>query len=690
VKKALDSERGLWIAAAADGESLRSTTRRGVQGQMKTGLMGKFLEARGVAAIVGCLLATAVIWAMAGVALAAGPSISAPPVISGTLQAGQTLSVSTGTWTSTDPGGITSFAYAWTSGGAPVGSDSASYPVGTADIGKDIAVTVSATDATGTAAAPPVSAGVVPAPPANTGPPTISGVAQQGLTLTASTGTWSGPTPMTFSYAWTSGGLAVGTNSATYAPTLADVGKLIAVTVSATNAGGGPVTALPATAGPVLPLAPANSAPPTIAGTAQQGQMLTVTQGTWLNSPTSITDQWEDCAGLVCTPILGKTGTSYTVGAGDVGDTIRVVETAFNAATPPPPALPGVGVAAVSALTATVSATSSTSVVAFSQNAPTTNQAITLVATVLSGSGNANPHGSLSFFDGSDVVPGCANKAVNGGQTITIVCQAAFPAGVAQISAAYLADPGALVTGSSSDTTQVSIGKGPTSVSVAVTPRVAPGGRATYVATLEVPTSDAGPTLPGGSIEFLDGGQPIGACANQALNNLTATCSVSYPSPGTHNISALYNGDADFIGSTSSASSVQIVQGAPSAPRVQGALGSTLGWKISFHPHYSELIGLEAFALAKGTAILVQCNGKGCPFAKWRSTKDARTINLLPRFRHHRLRAGTRITVRLMRRHWVGKYYSFTIRAGRAPLVRTNCLAPGNLKPGVGCTNPST
>ncbi len=346
--------------------------------------------------------------------------------------------------------------------------------------------------------------------------------------------------------------------------------------------------------------------------------------------------------------------------------------------------------AATSGATGTVSATSATSVVAFSPNTPTTNQGITLVATVSSNSPNANPHGSVSFFNGSAAVPGCANKAVNGGQTITIVCQAAFPAGLAQISAAYVADPASLVAGSSSDTTSVSIGKGPTSVSLAVTPEVAPGGHATYVATLEVPVSDAGPTLPSGSIEFLDGGQPIGACASQALSSLTATCSVGYPSPGTHSISALYNGDANFTGSSSAASSVQIVKGAPKAPRVHGALGSTLGWRIYFHPHYSEVAQLEAFAIAKGTSILVQCDGKGCPFAKWHLSKPARAINLLSRFGHRHLRPGTRVTVRLTRRHWVGKYYSFTIRAGRAPMVRRTCLAPGAVRPGVGCTSRST
>ena len=150
---------------------------------------------------------------------------------------------------------------------------------------------------------------------------------------------------------------------------------------------------------------------------------------------------------------------------------------------------------------------------------------------------------------------------------------------------------------------------------------------------------------------------------------------MSYPSPGTHSISALYNGDANFTGSTSPASGVQIVKGAAKAPTVHGTLGSTLWWKVFYHPHYSELIGLEAYAVAKGTTILIKCHGEGCPFASWQVAKAASSINLLSRFRHRHLRAGTRITVRMTRRHWVGKSYSVTIRAGQGPTVRKTCLA---------------
>jgi hypothetical protein len=452
---------------------------------------------------------------------------------------------------------------------------------------------------------------------------------------------------------------------------------MIAVIVRATYSGL-TASAAPTSIGPVLPQTPQNATPPRITGTAQQGQVLTITPGTWTPVQSSITEQWEDCTALACTSTPGQIGTSYTVGAGDVGHTIRVLETDSNAA-----AL--LGVVKASAQTATTSATSATSVVAFSQSTPSTNQTVTLVATVSSNSGNANPHGSLSFLNGSNAVPGCANKAVNGGLTITTVCQTSFGAGQVQISAAYLPDLTSLVAGSTSDTTSVDIGKGPTSMSLAVTPKVAPGGRATYVATLGVPPADAGSVLPSGSIDFLDGGQPIAGCTNQVLSSLTATCSVSYASAGAHTITARYDGDANFTGSTSSASGVQIVTGAPRAPVVRGRLGSTLGWKLFYHPRYSEMSELEAFAIAKGTTILIQCTGKGCPFASREIKRASGQFDLLRPFRHRHLHAGARITVRFTRKDWVGKYYSITIRPGRKPKIIETCLAPGGVKPGAGC-----
>jgi Bacterial Ig-like domain (group 3) len=656
---------------------------------MNTRITKRFFGGRGVAAIGGFLVATCAAWSlMAGVALA-GPLNTTPPTISptGTPREAQTLTGTKGTWA--DPTATISDQWESCFSGtcSPVGTaDNLSYTVAATDVGHTILLRETATDAVlvppSTTVDSAATLAVLPLPPpVNTALPTIAGTAQLGQILTLTQGAWTNSPTIANQWEDCTGATCTaipGATGPTYTVAVGDIGHTIDVLESASNDGTvTPVMVHSAQTG-VAVAPPTNSTPPTITGTPQQGQVLTVTPGVWINSPTSFTEQWRGCAGLICTPIPGQTGTSYTVGPGDVGHTIEVVETAFNAAAP-------LGLAATSGPTGTASTTSTTSVVAFTQNGPTTNQAVTLIATVTSNSPNANPHGSLSFFNGLGAIPGCAGMPVNGSQTtITVACQASFAAGTAQVSAAYVADPTSLVNGSSSSATPLGVGKGGTSVLLAVTPKVAPGGRATYLATL-VPASNAGPRLPGGSIEFLDGGQPIGTCASQSLSNLTATCTVSYKSPGTHTISALYTGDANFTGSTSSTSGVQIVKGAPKTPTVHGSLGSTLAWTIYYHPRYSEFTVFKAFAVAKGTSIIVHCYGKDCPFAKWSLAKPSGTLSLLRRLRHRHLRAGTQITVRLIRTHWFGWYYSFTMRAGRAPLTKRACIAPGTLKPG--CTS---
>ena len=78
---------------------------------------------------------------------------------------------------------------------------------------------------------------------------------------------------------------------------------------------------------------PANSSPPTISGSVVQGQTLTEGHGSWTNSPIAFSYQWEDCdsSGNNCSAIAGATGQTYTLTSSDVGDTIRVLETASNA-----------------------------------------------------------------------------------------------------------------------------------------------------------------------------------------------------------------------------------------------------------------------------------------------------------------------------------------------------------------------
>jgi hypothetical protein len=107
--------------------------------------------------------------------------------------------------------------------------------------------------------------------------------------------------------------------------------------------------------------APANTSPPTITGTAQQGLTINAGQGTWSGTqPINYTYQWQRCdsSGANCSPISGVTATTYTPSSADVGSTLEVTVSASNMAgsatassvptavvlpgsVPPPPPPPG-------------------------------------------------------------------------------------------------------------------------------------------------------------------------------------------------------------------------------------------------------------------------------------------------------------------------------------------------------------
>lgn len=181
------------------------------------------------------------------------------------------------------------------------------------------------------------------APGASTAPeptarPTVAGVLQQGGKLTASPGTWAGTGEATYAFQWhrcdANGAHCTSVHGATkptYTEVALDVGKTLALTVTATDTTGStaayaPLAGLVAAASNPL-IAPAQ---PTITGRAAAGEALTVGTPQWAGTPTSTTYVWERCNvnGRLCTPIAGATAKSYTVATADIGATLIAVVTA--------------------------------------------------------------------------------------------------------------------------------------------------------------------------------------------------------------------------------------------------------------------------------------------------------------------------------------------------------------------------
>ncbi|MBD0282189.1 MAG: hypothetical protein ICV69_08360 [Thermoleophilaceae bacterium] len=280
----------------------------------------------------------------AGVAAAAKPVNTALPKIAGTAQVGQVLTADPGTWSGTPP--IT-YTYEWQRCNARgnackaiAGASGTSYALTSADQGATIRVRVVARNAEGSSSATSAPTGVVqpvPKPPVNTSPPTVSGTARVGETLQAGAGTWSGTEPISYDYQWQRCSLVCGdipgATATTYALTSADAGSTVRVRVTASNSAGSASATSAETATVVESTAPANTSPPTISGTAREGERLSATSGTWSGTePIAYGYQWRRCdaGGGGCADIASATEASYTVTSADVGSTLRVAVTASN------------------------------------------------------------------------------------------------------------------------------------------------------------------------------------------------------------------------------------------------------------------------------------------------------------------------------------------------------------------------
>jgi subtilisin family serine protease len=186
----------------------------------------------------------------------------------------------------------------------------------------------------------PSAAGVAPA---WTAAPVVTGTASTSGTLSATHGTWTG-SGLTYAYQWVactntttlaSCSDIAGATGATYQPAMAVGGKYLRVRVIASNSDGAAAVRSLTTAAIAAPVAPVNTAAPSIAGYPQLTRTMTAKPGTWTGTATiTYAYQWERCtttAVASCSQISGATGTTYAPVTADLAKYIRVAVTATNA-----------------------------------------------------------------------------------------------------------------------------------------------------------------------------------------------------------------------------------------------------------------------------------------------------------------------------------------------------------------------
>jgi hypothetical protein len=628
------------------------------------------------------------------------PQSQSAPTIAGTATVGDILAETHGNWLA---GGETLSAppaVQWQRGDGSggfvdiPGATGQTYTLTTADLGLPVRASETDTnvqDPNHTVPSSPAFSNATPAvgeSTANTAPPAISGLAQVGQTLSVSPGSWNpSPSSITFSYQWEDCAASActpisGATGSTYNPSAADLGKALAVEVTAqifSTSSGPQQSAQTAAVTPAplnLPAAPANTAPPKISGAAQQGATITASNGTWSGAPTGFNYQWVRCptAAGSCVPLAGATSAGYVPTANDVDHELAVIVSARNAG--------GAGPAITSAHTAVIAATTTVQLTIADPHA-VSGEPSRLTVVVTSGSSAVTPVGTVTVTRGGKAVHGCSKLPVKGsGQSITVRCTARLDAGKSPLSAVFTPDGGQPLVASPAATHAVSVARAPTTIVLTAPSSATTNARLTYSASVESNTGQAPET---GSVVFEDRGHPIAGCERRPIHAGTATCTLSYGLTGRHVITAHFVGAGDFVASTSGPTPERIAE-----PRAHGAITATLNWTFHFTPRYTNIDALVLHRALEGSTLTMRCTGKGCPFASRTVAirHSAQTVNLEHGFQGRRLGVRATLVITITRPSYIGKYYRFAIRARQEPKILISCLALGSDRPGVGCTRP--
>ena len=221
-----------------------------------------------------------------------------------------------------------------------------------------------------------------------------------------------------------------------------------------------------------------------------------------------------------------------------------------------------------------------TTKLASSHNPSVVGETVTYTATVSAGA--VVPGGTVDFKDGSTTV--CSTRPLTGSSPYAATCQQTYnaPSPGHSITAVYSGDSGTL--GSTSSALSQVVNKAATSTSVAssANPSVV-GQQVTYTATVSV--TAPGSATPVGTVDFKDGSTTV--CSAKPLSGssaFTATCQQTYNTVSAgHSITAVYSGDTNTTGSTSSALSQVVNTAATTTTLSSGTNPSVFGQSVIFN-----------------------------------------------------------------------------------------------------------
>src|SRR5262249_42741703 len=188
--------------------------------------------------------------------------------------------------------------------------------------------------------------------------------------------------------------------------------------------------------------------------------------------------------------------------------------------------------------------------------------------------------GTVAFADGPTTLSGCGARPIDANGAAT--CTAALAIIGPHIIAATYSGNTTYAASATSLTETVNQAATGTSISSSTNPSVW-GQSVDFTATVLVTSPGAG--SPTGTVAFKDGAADVSGCTGQPVNTSTgkATCTTSALSVAGHSVTAVYSGDTNFIGSSTTTALSQTVNKAATGTAVISSKSpSTSGETVTF------------------------------------------------------------------------------------------------------------